>query len=458
MKRLSSKLFLGLVAVLLLAGFGCKSLSEEERAAIRPITLNYWTVFNDVEQLKKFADEYRTIRPYVKINIRQVRYEEFDRLFTNALADNVGPDIVSVHTRWLGRYAQRLSTMPSSVEVSRLMVKSKLNKEIRVIPETNNLPTSQYILSNYVQSAAEGVYRGGQPYGLPLAVDTLAIYYNKELLDRSGVPVAPTTWDEFVETVKKVTKFNTAGDIIQSGVAMGTGSNIDNSFDIVSLLMMQNGVEMARGGSVAFAGGLNKADYSHPTLQALRFYTDFANPSKEVYSWNATKDDALNAFVRGQSAFYFGYAFDRQRILARAPGMKLEVIPVPQLNPNSPSNVSNFWIESVTRNSPNQNEAWDFVRFMAEAEKVKIYTEKTGQPSPYRAHIQAQSENLALQPFVSQVLFAKNWYNGSNIEAAEVAFDQMVEGLLAPYAEGDKPLDRDRNIIINAARVVQQTF
>lgn len=457
--RVSKKIsLLAILALTVLTGLGCKSLSEEEKSAIKPITLNYWTVFNDVEQLKQFAAEYKQLRPYVKINVRQVRYEEFDSLFTNALADGVGPDIVSVHTRWLGRYQQRLSPMPPSVTAARIVVKSKLNKEMEVIPETNNMPSLSYLENNYVQSAVDGVTNGGRIFGLPLAVDTLAIYYNKEILDRSGVAQPPTTWAEFVEAVKKVNKYTPNGDIIQSGVAMGTGTNIDNSFDIVSLLMMQNGVEMAKGGSVGFAAGLNKADYSHPSLQALRFYTDFANSTNETYSWNKNMGDALTAFVQGKTGFYLGYAFDRQRILARAPGMKLQVIPIPQLNKTSPSNVSNFWVESVVKDAKNQNEAWDFIRFMSTADNVKKYTEKTGQPSPYRAHVQAQSENPALAPFVSQVLFAKSWYNGKNVEAAEEAFTTMIDGFLEPYKDGEAPLDRDRNLITNAARVVQQTM
>lgn len=452
------KIFIFFLAGTVLFGFGCKSLSKEEQAAIKPVTLNYWTVFDDVAQLKKFAAEYKQLRPYVKINIRQVRYEEFDKLFTTALADNVGPDVVSVHSRWLGKYAQRLSSMPASVTTSRLEIKNKLNKEMRVIPETANLPSRSYVEANFVQSAADGIQQGGQLFGLPLAMDTLAIYYNKELLDRSGIPEPPSTWDEFVEAVKKVTKFNSTGDIVQSGVALGTGANIDNSFDIVSLLMMQNGVEMARNNSVGFASGLAKSDYSHPSLQALRFYTDFANSGKEVYTWNKKMGDALSAFVQGKTAFYFGYAFDRARIFARAPGMKLQVIPVPQLNKANPVNVSNFWMQSVVKDSKHQNEAWDFIRYMSTAEKVKEYTDKTGQPSPYRAHNKTQVENPVLAPFATQVLFAKNWYNGRNVDAAEQAFNVMVEGFLEPYKEKEKPLDRDRELIINAARVVQQTM
>ena len=117
MKRhlLTIFLFTALVSVL---GFGCKGLSEEEQASIRPVTLNYWTVFHDVAELQKFADAYKRIRPYVTINIRQIRHSEFDDLFTNALADDIGPDIVSTHVHTLRQYEPRLSPMPAAVNVA----------------------------------------------------------------------------------------------------------------------------------------------------------------------------------------------------------------------------------------------------------------------------------------------------------------------------------------------------
>ena len=64
----------------------------------------------------------------------------------------------------------------------------------------------------------------GQIYGLPLSLDTMAIYYNKDLLDRSSVPEPPKTWEEFAVAVKKITKYDKqTNKITQSGAALGAG-------------------------------------------------------------------------------------------------------------------------------------------------------------------------------------------------------------------------------------------
>lgn len=451
-------LFALLPLLLVLLGQGCKGLTPEQQASVAPVTLNYWTVFNDVAQLKAFAAEYQKIRSYVTVNVRQVRAAEFEDLFVNALADDVPPDVISVHIHDVGKYAGRLSPMPASVRVSNVFVKGKYFKETVVETITQAMPSVSNIRRDYVGAIEDDVTRGGAVYGLPLAFDTLAIYYNRDLLDKAGIAEPPKTWNEFLDAVKKTTQFDRDGNVIQSGVALGTGNNIENAFDILSLLLLQNGVTMAQGGRVGFASGLDRRTPNHPTFQALQFYTDFARPTKDVYSWDEEMASAFDSFVSGKSAFYFGFAFDRARIRSRAPRLSLEVIPVLQLNESAPVNVANYWIESVPARSKHPNEAWDFVRFMTTATNVKRYTEATGQPSPLRSHLAEQTQDSAVAAFAAQALTATNWYHGRNIESAKQAFADLLHALIQPYGPREEPAERDAALVQRAAQVVQQTL
>lgn len=447
-----------LLSFFLTAGLGCKGLSEEQQAAIQPVVLDYWTVNNDLDQLQQFAAAYKQQRPYVTVNIRQVRYGEFDKLFTNALADDVQPDIVSMHTRSLRKYTSRLSPMPANVKVASISQTGGLKKETVVTMQELALPTSRAISTNFVKTVPEDVVVGGNIYGLPLALDTLALYYNKDLLDKAGIALPPTTWAELLDAVKKTTKLDANGKIIQSGIALGTGTNVDHSADILALLMMQNGVKVTKGQSVTFADNLAENIETNPVREALRFYTDFARPTKEVYSWNESMGSALDAFTSARAVFFVGFAYDHERILAKAPQMNLEVISLPQLNTGSPVNVANYWIESVVKKSAHQNEAWDFVRFMTTPENIKAYAEKTKRPSPLRAQLQAQSEDPLIAPFALGLLTADNWYRGRDVDVAEGALKNLINQFLLPYAEDQSPEERDAQIISNAASTVQQTM
>lgn len=447
-----------LIAALPLIGFGCKGLSQEQAAAVKPVKLNYWTVYNDLDQLDAFKKEYEAQRPYVKINIKKVRAEELEQLLLRALADDVPPDIISVSPRDLRRYVQWLSPMPASVKVANVYIKSQYTKEQVVTIEENQMPSASAVKKSFVSAVYDDAVIDGKVYGLPLAFDTLALYYNKELLDKSGVAEIPKTWDEFMAAVKAGTRFNEKGDIVQSGVALGTGNNIERSFDILSLFMLQSGVKMASGNRVSFADGLTPNKLNHPALVALRFYTDFARPTKEVYSWNESMKDALETFASGKSVFYFGFAYDYPLIKARAPQMDLEIMPVLQLNEAAPVNVANYWLETVVKKSKHQDEAWDFVRSMTTPDNIKKYTDATKRPTPLRAQIKDQEADEMLKPFVSTILQAESWYRGENKEAAAKVFTEMLHNSLQPSGSTKSENQKDVQLLTNAAKLIQQTM
>ena len=445
---------------IILLGLGCKGTQNAQtQALVKPVTLEYWTVFNDVTMLRAFAKEYKSLRPYVTITVRQVQYNEFNNLFVGALADDVAPDIVSIHPHWLREQQNRLATMPAIVNVANIEVKEGLQKEVIVTPLQASMPTANLVRRNYVTTVAEDSIIDGNIYGLPLAFDNLAIYYNTALLDSAGIAVPPADWVEFVDAVKKTTKFDTDGNIVQSGVALGTGNNVDNAFDVASMLMMQNKAPLETGGLVQFANDLRRAGAAHPTLQALYFYRDFADPNRDTYAWNSTQPNALDAFARGNVAFYIGNAFDAARIRARGPQLKFEVLPLYQLNPDAPVNVANYWIESVVKKSNDQNEAWDFIRYMSAPENIERYVNATNQPSPLRSQIATQAAGAGfVSSFASQALVSKTWYSGRDYAAAVDAFRIMLDGLNGPVPEDKTPLDRDIDAITRAAQVVQQTY
>ncbi len=456
MKRLST--YLLLASFLVLGGLGCKGQTAEQQALIQPVVLDYWTVHNDANMLRQFAAEYKLLRPYVTINIRQVQYSEFENLFVGALADDVAPDVVSMHSLWLREQQSRLSTMPPVVNVANVLVEGGLEKKVTVTPLQAAMPTVNQVQRNYVAAVGERAVIDGAVYGLPLAFDTLAIYYNTTLLDRAGIAVPPADWTEFADAVKKTTRVDAEGNIVQAGVALGTGSNVDNAFDVATALLLQNGINMESSGIVQFAAELGRTGEAHPTIQALQFYRDFANPDRDTYSWNNSQVSAIDAFARGQAAFYIGHAFDATRIRARGPQLDFEVVPLYQLDANNPTNVANFWVESVVKKSPDQDEAWDFIRYMSAPENVAKYVEATGQPSPIRAQITAQQEDPVVAPFAEQALVATTWYSGRDYDATVNAFRVMLDDLNGPVEENKTPFDRDVAAINRAVQTIQQTY
>ena len=389
---------------ILTSGFGCKIATKETESAMKPVTLKYWRVFDGEDSFSDIIAAYKAIHPFVNINYRKLRYQEYEDAIVDALAEDRGPDMFSIHNTWINKYKNKIRVMPASITMAYPIVKGSLKKE--VIPELRTVKsiTLTQIKNNFADTVFNDVIIGGKVYGLPLSVDTMALYYNRDLFNNSGIAEPPAYWNkELQQYVKRLTKIDVRGKIIQSGIALGGARNVERSFDILSLLMMQNGAQMTSGGTVAFHAipAAYKAQKYNPGLEALRFYTDFSNSTKEVYTWNNNLNNSLEMFIRGSLAMMLGYSYHQSTIKARAPQLNFGIAPVPQIEGASRSmNFANYWVETVSKKSRHSNEAWDFIQFAAKAENVKSYLRKTKKPSALRvvATQQINDENIVYRP------------------------------------------------------------
>ena len=161
-------------------------------------------------------------------------------------------------------------------------------------------------------------------------------------------------------------------------------------FDLVSLLMMQNGATMTVGDSVTFDQPAARGDDAIPGIDAVNFYTSFANPAVEWYSWTAEKPDALEDFVAGNVAYFLGYYYQLETIKDRGGQLDFDIAPVPQVSsdPQAAVNVANYWLESVSVNSAYPDASWTFVQALTTNEQnVTAILTSNAQPDALRTII-----------------------------------------------------------------------
>lgn len=461
-------LFFFILIFLLTSGLGCKGISKEQQEAVKPITLNYWRVYDDSDSLSEIITAYKVLHPNININYRKLRPEEFQTELLNALAEDRGPDIFSIHNTWLPAYQTKILPLPPSLKVAFQRVEGTYQKKLVVDIKTIPTLTAKQIQDQYVGAVALDIIKTGfnpqtnQPtktiYGLPFSVDSLALYYNKDLLDAAGIPEPPKTWEDFQKDVKLLTKIAPDNTILQSGAALGLAKNVLRSADILSLLMMQNGTVMtSESGAPTFnlmPQGVSLP--ATPAAQALQFYTDFANPAKEVYTWNEKMPESLDAFVRGQTAFFFGFAYHLPIIRSRAPKLNFNIVSAPQINPGASVNFASYWLETVSKKTLYPNEAWDFILFASGAKNVVNYLNKVKKPAALRALVSTQLNEPDLGPFAKQLLTAKSWYRGRDAIKAEEHFLGMIEEVFKPAALNDPAIYQ--KAVNNAANKIGQTM
>ncbi len=462
--RKLAPLFLFFILILT-SGFGCKLVDKKTQEAMKPVTLNYWRVWDGPDAFDGIIANYKQLHPNVNINYRKLRYDEYEKELLDALAEDRGPDIFSIHNTWIKRYENKIVPMPTSITMAYPVTKGTIKKEVVTELRTTKSITLKEIKNNFVDVVYDDVVVETMDekekklkeyvYGLPLSVDTLAMFYNKDLLNNAGIAEPSVFWNkDFQQNVKKLTKQNTSGEIIQAGVALGGNDNIERASDILSVLMMQNGSEMMQDGkTVAFnivPQNFQGQNYN-PGLEALRFYTDFGNPAKEVYTWNSNMRNSMELFAEGRLAIIFGYSYHLPTIRAQAPKLNLGIAKLPQIEGNSQSNFANYWVETVSAKSKNSNEAWDFIQFATKAEQAKSYLDKTKKPTALRALVNEQIDNQDIGIFAEQVLTAKSWYKGYDSNAMEKIMGEMIDSVLIGQTKIEE-------IINLGAKKVQQTL
>jgi len=444
-----------LLVFILSSGFGCKTTSPQTAAATAPITLTFWQTYDDTDAFTDIIAKYQAIHPNITIEFKKFRYEEYENELLNAWAEDRGPDIFAIQNTWVKKYQPKLTPMPTNITMA-YMVQSGVQNTPTPQLQTNTSLTIRDLKNNFADVVyGDVVLEDGKIYGLPLSVDTLAIFYNRDLFNNSGITTPPLFWNtEFQQSIKKLSKQDPKKGLIQSGIALGTSKNISRFSDILSVLMMQNGAVMTDGNQVTFQSvPPTMSNNYNPGLEALRFYTDFANPAKEVYSWNNDMPNSLEAFASGNLAIFFGYSFDIAQIRAQSPKLNFGIAKLPQIEGNPMEvNFANYWVESVSKKSQHPNEAWDFIQFMTKEENAKIYLTKTKKPTALKSLINSQKDDEDLGVFADQVLSAKSWYHGKSVTDAEAAIGEMIDAALVA------PTDKLTDVLSEGAVKVQQTI
>jgi len=465
-RALSRVGLVSIVSVLAFSGFGCKGVNEDIASLIQPFELNVWRVFDGTDSFRDIIDAYRRANPHITVNYRKLSFEEYEDELLNALAEGRGPDIMSLHNTWLPAWQTRLLAAPPSLKLSLREVKGTLKKEAVYSVITKPGPSLQSVKNDFVDGVFDDVVLltpqsdprlppVPEVYGLPMALDTLVMYFNRDLLSNAGIAQPASDWKTFQEHVKLLTRLDETGAIIQSGAAIGGSVNVERSFDILSLLMMQNGAQMTDPNSGQAIFDRIPPEMTGrpepPGAEALTFYTDFANPEKEVYTWNDLMPGSLQAFVNGQTAYFFGYSYHLNAIRNANEDLNFGIAAFPQIEGNNPVNYANYWVETVSKLTTHPDEAWDFVMFATRADNAQSFLKQTRKPTALRALVNTQLEDLDLSVFASQAPTAKNWYHGTNAQATEKAFLDMIRQTLSREAE-------PKRIVELAATKVNQTI
>lgn len=448
-----------LILPVIATGAACSTKKETKEEVI---TLKVWGVWEEEDAFEELFTNYTKSHPTVKFEYKKLRFEEYQDELLSAWARSEGPDIFALPNYWIGEYARLIKPLPPVLEVPKLVTKKVLGckKETKKVAEKVKTYTLANIRSLFIPPVAGDVIftnkEGAEEiYGLPLAADNLALYYNRDILNQAIIPMPPRNWSELIAQVPRLVKENAKGEITQSAIALGAAKNIQRYVDLLSILMIQDGTVMSEarksgGFRTTLAETVLGPDGKsfQAAAHALTFYTDFANPAKQSYTWNEDLPDSFEAFTQGYSAYYLGYAYHLPLIRKAAPNLNFDIAPLPQVSPEQEINYANYWIESVYVNSKYADQAWDFLVYASRKENVTSFLKATSRPAALLELIaQQKEEGSELTVFIDQTLNSTSWYHGRDYQKVEEAFQAMIEGVITSELTPLKAVDLAQKMI-----------
>ncbi len=212
-----SLVFAASLGTVLLSGCGFKETSQPYK-----VNLEVWGIIDDSDAYTQLLGPYRQINPYVgDITYRKLSVDTYKQDLLDALAAGKGPDIFMIQNRWLPAFADK------------------------IVPAQDYITDERAFRETFVDVVGNDFIGADKKiYGVPLSVDSLALYYNKDMLAAAGITTPPTTWEELAKDAQLLSKVDNFGNITQSGVALGTAYNVNRAADVLTAMMLQAGVPM----------------------------------------------------------------------------------------------------------------------------------------------------------------------------------------------------------------------
>lgn len=326
--------------------------------------------------------------------------------FTEALAQGVGPDLIIITQDKFLKNKPKLIPIPYE-SISERDFKATFIEEGELFLSSSGI------------------------YALPLSIDPMVLYYNRDLLSSAGQAQPIKYWDEIYTAATNLSKKDTAGNLTSSVMALGEARNIPNAKDIFSLLLLQAGTPIT-----SFVGPDLRSQVSNkfnllisPGESALDFYTQFSNPTKVYYSWNRSLVDAQTHFTGGDSAYYLGFASELRLLKNKNPNLNFGVTIVPQSR--VANRVTTFGLlrgVAISRGSKDPTAALTVAIRLISKDASAFLSETLGLPPARRDLLSDKPADASVSVFYDAALQSKGWLDPDTVLTGTI-FRNAVESV-----------------------------
>ncbi|MFC0623449.1 sugar ABC transporter substrate-binding protein [Kribbella deserti] len=267
------------------------------------------------------------------------------------------------------------------------------NPDVQQIAATGALaPLNEMGISadGFAKGIVDATSYDGKLYGLAPVVNTIAVFYNTQMLADAGVE-PPKTWAELKAAAKKLTKPG------RYGIAFNANSTYEGAWQFLPAMWTNGGDE---------------TDLTTPQVaEALQLWVDLVrsgSASNSVINW--TQADAKDQFVAGKAAMMVNGPWQIPA-LEKNPKVKWDVVqfPVNQAGqtPTAPLG-GEAWTVPLNKDQAKQQKAADFVKCLSSDENQLAWAKsRFTVPTKTALLDQYVKEVPAMKAFTEQVVNAR---------------------------------------------------
>lgn len=269
------------------------------------------------------------------------------------------------------------------------------NPNVQQVADSGALaPLEQYGISTegLTPAVADLGRYDGTLYGIAPTVNTIALFYNVDMLEEAGVE-PPSTWDELRSAAEALTTED------RYGFAFSAIASYEGTFQFMPFVWSNGGDE-------------SDLD-SEGVLGAAQLWADFVADgltSRSVVNWG--QGDVIDQFKAGNAAMVVNGPWNIAGLEADTPDLRWDVatIPVPTVGGDSVAPLGGeVWTVPVTGDEKKQAKAAELLKmFVAPENQLYMAGKRSTIPGDAEAAKQFASENPDLGTFVDQVSTARS--------------------------------------------------
>lgn len=381
----------------------CPAMAEET------VTINFWHHYSaqsaeNETLMNVLIPAFEAENPGIKVNAVSHEWAELhDKVLVSANS-NALPDVARCDIAWLPEF-QKMGILVA------------LDEEMADFADVSG---------QLLDSAMSTAVISGHYYALALNTNSKIVFYNTAMLEAADVKV-PTTMDEWVEAIKKLSGENANGQQV-----WGWNEPALAGWNICPFIWSFGG-SLTNEDQTAATGYIN----SPATVKAIETFAELVKAGG-ITGFNAGDIPMTDGFGTGRYAMMLEGPWKSAELAGAYPDVAYGTAPIPAGEGGS---ISVLGGEDIAMfNSANKEAAWKFMQFMT-SEYAETEMAKCGQIPVNKAALESETVKAAdYAPFIEAIQTAK------------------ARPTVAAWSEMDNDLQVAMNAVVTGEKTAQEAM